>query len=192
MPPSSPASRAAPRSVAAPLAADKDQPARTRLLLAALRLFAQQGYAKTSIRAIAQAAQVNVAAVSYYFGDKATLYAALFTEPCGNMQDLMPEVTQPGLSLREALQRYYHGTLAPLQDGELARLLMQLHIREMLDRTDSLDHRMLQRVSPLAAPLMLELGRVPIAGQGRERMAEAEAAALMAEAAALMAEAGLS
>ena len=136
MPPSSPASRAAPRNPAAPLAADKDQPARTRLLLAALRLFAQQGYAKTSIRAIAQAAQVNVAAVSYYFGDKATLYAALFTEPCGNMQDLMPEVTQPGLSLREALQRYYHGTLAPLQDGELARLLMQLHIREMLDRTD--------------------------------------------------------
>ena len=47
---------------------------------------------------------------------------------------------------------------------------------------DRLDHRLLQRVSPLAAPLMLELGRVPIAGQGRERMAEAEAAALMAEA----------
>ncbi len=55
-------------------------------------------------------------------------------------------------------------------------------IEEMLDRTDRLDHRMLERVSPLAAPLMLELGRVPIAGQGRERMAEAEAAALMAEA----------
>ena len=41
---------------------------------------------------------------------------------------------------------------------------------------------MLDRVSPLAAPLMLEKGRVPIAGQAQERMAEAEAAALMAEA----------
>ncbi|MEE2862539.1 MAG: helicase-related protein, partial [Pseudomonadota bacterium] len=55
-------------------------------------------------------------------------------------------------------------------------------IEEMLARTDRIDHRMLDRVSPLAAPLLLEMGRVPIAGQGRERMAEAEAAALMAEA----------
>ena len=125
-----------PRGAAAPPPADKHPPARARLLLTALRLFAQQGYAKTSIRAIAQAAQVNVAAVSYYFGDKAALYAALFTEPAGSMQDLMPEVTQPGLDLREALHRYYHGTLAPLQHGEMARQLVQLHIREMLDRTD--------------------------------------------------------
>ncbi|AUH64759.1 ligase-associated DNA damage response DEXH box helicase [Paracoccus zhejiangensis] len=55
-------------------------------------------------------------------------------------------------------------------------------IEEMLDRSPRLDHRMLDRVSPLAAPLLLEVGRVPIAGQGRERLAEAEAAALMAEA----------
>ncbi|MBM3603366.1 MAG: ligase-associated DNA damage response DEXH box helicase [Alphaproteobacteria bacterium] len=55
-------------------------------------------------------------------------------------------------------------------------------IEEMLDRSDRLDHRMLERVSPLAAPLLLEYGRVPIAGHGVERLAEAEAAALMAEA----------
>ncbi|WP_265501511.1 ligase-associated DNA damage response DEXH box helicase [Paracoccus beibuensis] len=55
-------------------------------------------------------------------------------------------------------------------------------IEEMLARTDRFDHRVLDRVPPLAAPLLLEMGRVPIAGQGRERMAEAEAAALMAEA----------
>lgn len=55
-------------------------------------------------------------------------------------------------------------------------------IEEMLDRSDRLEHRMLDRVTPLAAPLMLEFGRVPIAGAGRERLAEAEAAALMAEA----------
>ncbi|WP_378947438.1 ligase-associated DNA damage response DEXH box helicase [Paracoccus sp. R86501] len=55
-------------------------------------------------------------------------------------------------------------------------------IEEMLSRTDRFDHRMLERVSPLAAPLMLEKGRVPIAGQGRERLAEAEAEALMGEA----------
>ncbi|RJL06428.1 ligase-associated DNA damage response DEXH box helicase [Paracoccus aestuarii] len=55
-------------------------------------------------------------------------------------------------------------------------------IEEMLSHSPHRDHRMLDRVSPFAAPLLLEVGRVPIAGQGRERLAEAEAAALMAEA----------
>ena len=55
-------------------------------------------------------------------------------------------------------------------------------IEEMLDRSPRLDHRMLDRVSPLAAPLMLEMGRVRIEGQGRMRLAEAEAEAMMAAA----------
>ncbi|MGN7867439.1 ligase-associated DNA damage response DEXH box helicase [Paracoccus sp. 22332] len=55
-------------------------------------------------------------------------------------------------------------------------------IEEMLDRSPQIDHRMTGRVTPLAAPLLLEYGRVPISGAGRERLAEAEAAALMAEA----------
>lgn len=112
-----------------------EQPARTRLLIAALKLFAQQGYAKTSIRAIAHAAQANVAAVSYYFGDKAALYSALFTEPSGDIHSLIPDFTRPELSLREALHCYYRGVLAPLHNGEMARLFVRLHIREMLDQT---------------------------------------------------------
>ena len=55
-------------------------------------------------------------------------------------------------------------------------------IEEMLDRSAALDHRMLDRVSPLAAPLMLEMGRVRIEGQGRMRLAEAEAEAMMRDA----------
>ena len=45
------------------------EPTRERLLLAALRLFSQQGYARTSVRAIAQEAGANVAAIAYHFGD---------------------------------------------------------------------------------------------------------------------------
>src|SRR5258706_2235424 len=54
---------------------------RGRLLHAGLRLFAQQGFAKTSTREIAEAANTNVASISYYFGDKAGLYRAVFLEP---------------------------------------------------------------------------------------------------------------
>eukprot|EP01034_Spumella_vulgaris_P043923 gene43923-54579_t len=53
---------------------------RARLLDAALRLFAEQGFAKTSIRQIAEAASVNTALISYYFGDKKGLYTAAYSE----------------------------------------------------------------------------------------------------------------
>ncbi|MBV0890739.1 ligase-associated DNA damage response DEXH box helicase [Paracoccus sp. Z118] len=64
-------------------------------------------------------------------------------------------------------------------------------IEEMLDRSPRLDHRMLDRVSPLAAPLMLEMGRVRIEGQGRMRLAEAEAEAMMREAGLTLGEPGM-
>jgi len=55
-------------------------------------------------------------------------------------------------------------------------------IEDMLGRIEGIDHQRLTRVSPLAAPLLLEPGKVPIAGEGRERLLEAEADRLMAEA----------
>jgi ATP-dependent Lhr-like helicase len=42
-----------------------------------------------------------------------------------------------------------------------------------------IDLARLDRISPLAAPLFLEPGKVPIHGAGRERLAEDQARALM-------------
>ncbi len=54
-------------------------------------------------------------------------------------------------------------------------------IEEMLARSRGrIDHVTLDRVSPLAAPLLLEMGRVPIAGEGRDRLMAQTAAELMA------------
>ncbi len=56
-------------------------------------------------------------------------------------------------------------------------------IEAMLARIDGrIDHARLTRVSPLAAPLFLEPGRVPIAGAADQRLLEEEAARLMAAA----------
>ncbi|MEE4119292.1 MAG: ligase-associated DNA damage response DEXH box helicase [Paracoccaceae bacterium] len=58
-------------------------------------------------------------------------------------------------------------------------------IEEMLGRIEGrIDHVALDRVTPLAAPLFLEPGRVPVEGEGRERMV-AEAAERLMEAAGL-------
>ena len=58
---------------------------RSRILSVALKLFAEQGFKKTSIRDIAKLSVCNVGAVSYYFGDKEGLYRAAFTEPLNSI-----------------------------------------------------------------------------------------------------------
>ena len=56
-------------------------------------------------------------------------------------------------------------------------------IEEMLDRIgDRIDHLALQRVTPLAAPLFLEVGKVPVKGRAEEVLIERERSALMAAA----------
>ncbi|MEN8893777.1 MAG: ligase-associated DNA damage response DEXH box helicase [Planktotalea arctica] len=56
-------------------------------------------------------------------------------------------------------------------------------IRNMLERTHGrIDFRPLPRVSPLAAPMFLEMGRVPIKGAAEERLLAAETERLMAAA----------
>lgn len=47
---------------------------RLKLLKTSARIFAQKGYTGTSVREIVSAAHMNVSAVSYYFGDKRSLY----------------------------------------------------------------------------------------------------------------------
>ena len=51
---------------------------RDRILDAAERLFAEQGFYVTTLRAITQAAEVNLAAVNYHFGSKQALVIAVF------------------------------------------------------------------------------------------------------------------
>ena len=127
----------APAPAARQAAARSDgQEARTQLLSAALALFAEQGFAKTSTRAIAQAADVNLAAIRYYFGDKAGLYAACFSEPLGgNAGDLTRLCGAPELPVAEALRLFLTGYVEPLKQGEIVRQCMRLHLREMLEPT---------------------------------------------------------
>lgn len=49
-----------------------------RILFAAKKLFARQGFDGTSVRQICEEAGANVALISYYFGGKEKVYRALF------------------------------------------------------------------------------------------------------------------
>lgn len=108
---------------------------RARLLLAALQLFSERGFAQTPVRAIAEAAGSNVAAISYHFGDKAGLYTATFHELLGSSQTLILHFTAPGLGLEEALRNYFTSFLEPLKHDDLGRQSLRLHMRELLEPT---------------------------------------------------------
>ena len=131
----SPPPAPAPAETPAGLAPAVTEDPRHRLLHSGLRLFAAQGYSKTSTRELAEAAGVNVAAISYYFGDKAGLYRAAFCEPMGAPEDDLARYNGDNLSLPEALRGFYAGFLEPLKQGDISRLCMKLHFREMLEPT---------------------------------------------------------
>ncbi len=133
--------------------------ARAQLLLAALRLFAEKGFAKTSTREIAQAAGANIAAISYYFGDKAGLYRAVFTEPLGSAKDDIALYDQPGFTLRQSLQGFIGSFLAPMKQGELVQQCSRLHYREMLEPTGVWAEEIDKGIKPAHAALVALLGR---------------------------------
>jgi ATP-dependent helicase Lhr and Lhr-like helicase len=67
--------------------------------------------------------------------------------------------------------------------SEAARGLVDFgRIEAMLQDARRIRHVRAPHVTPLAAPLMLEVGRVPIAGAGRDRLMAEEATRLLAEA----------
>lgn len=132
---------------------------RERLLLAAMRLFAEQGYARTSTREIALAAATNVASIAYYFGDKAGLYRAAFTDLSPHSQDDIDQLTDPSIDLREALRRFYSQMLDPLKQGDIARLCMRLWFREMLEPTGLWHEEIDNDIKPSHAGLVMVLDR---------------------------------
>ena len=133
--------------------------ARQQLLMTALKLFSEKGFAKTSTRAIAEAAGVNIASISYYFGDKAGLYRAMFNEPIIGPEEHIALFDQPHLSLRQSLQGFISGFLEPMKQGELVQQCMRLHFREMLEPTGVWAEEIDKGIKPAHAALLAMLGR---------------------------------
>jgi ATP-dependent helicase Lhr and Lhr-like helicase len=84
--------------------------------------------------------------------------------------------------LYDTLQRYDpdHLLLQVTREEAMRGMVDFGRVEEMIARIDGrIDHRRLSRVTPLAAPLFLEMGRVPVKGEAEERLLAEEAARLM-------------
>jgi AcrR family transcriptional regulator len=67
---------------------------RTQILAVAEQLFAENGYDGTSVRDIAQLANVNLAMISYYFGSKEKLLEALIEDRAGYTLGILEELNK--------------------------------------------------------------------------------------------------
>ena len=76
-----------------------------------------------------------------------------------------------------------HLLLKITKDEAMKGLIDFNRIKEMFDRVDdNITHRNLPHVSPLAAPMLLEVGTIPIEGKAKELILQNEVGLLMREA----------
>jgi AcrR family transcriptional regulator len=98
---------------------------RDRLLRAAKRLFAAQGYEQTATSAIARAAGTSESQLMRYFGGKAGLLEALFDEAWVNLNSRVQRVLQTETNYRAAILGAIQTVAAALgRDPDLGKLFM--------------------------------------------------------------------
>src|SRR5215831_17706471 len=96
---------------------------RQQLLLAALKSFADRGYAATSVQEIVDAAQVSKPALYYYFRDKAELFQALVDEAHDERLRLMEKAVARGKDLKSQLVEIFTASFDYLEKNrELMRI----------------------------------------------------------------------
>lgn len=98
--------------------------AKQRILLAAKKLFARQGYDGTSVRQICDEAGANVALVSYHFGGKENMLNAMFNEffPKHRLAEIEAFKDLPAEALRMLIQEIIRFRMS---DRDLITILQQ-------------------------------------------------------------------
>jgi AcrR family transcriptional regulator len=110
---------------------------RDHILQVAARLFAKNGFDRTTSKAICLAASTNMAAVNYHFGSRDALYAAVLIEAHGQLIDratiesIAGADTTPEQKLRALLSQFL---IRPTKSAQPWGL--QVLIRELLAPSD--------------------------------------------------------
>ena len=119
------------------------------LLQAAAEVFAEVGYHAATTREICKHAEVNLASIHYYYGDKAELYREVFRLPFLNECNAFAALDIAHATLQEALQSFYSWLFPSVEEEDPMRLLfMRLHAREEAEPSGVLGDAMLQAFRP--------------------------------------------
>ncbi|MCC6227619.1 MAG: CerR family C-terminal domain-containing protein [Phycisphaerales bacterium] len=139
-----------------------DHGTRDRLLDAAGEVFADRGYEQATIREICRRAEANIAAVSYHFGDKRTLYIEViaYAHRCADeydpSQEAVSDATPPADRLRHFILTFMQRIGLKGRPAWHARLMA----REMASPGAALDHVVRSGVRPKFEALQIILRRL--------------------------------
>ncbi len=116
---------------------------REAILAAGKALFARQGLAATTIKAIAELAGVNSALIYYYFDDKDALYEAVLTDVVSRLPEGLHAIATESPTPRESLTAIIRAQAALfVSEPELPRLIArELADHEAAHATDVLQER---------------------------------------------------
>lgn len=116
-----------------------------RILDAAEKLFADEGFYATSLRQITQDADVNLAAVHYHFGSKQALILAVFRRRLDALNEARLEKLDAALAganppeLEDVLDAFVHPALAFTHGcGDEGHLFMRILMRAFADQDEQL------------------------------------------------------
>ena len=133
-----------------------------RITAAAERLFAQEGFAATGMRAIAQAAKVSIGAIYHHFQGKEEILERIVHEEMEHRQHFLEGLRVQGLSLQKQIQGIVQMHFDLLQENSDAA---RLFFRERFDPSPVSKRRVQDLYSDVAEY---------IAGIIREGIAEGE------------------
>lgn len=114
-------------SIAKPISSgDSGEETRRRLIASGRKLFARLGFDGTSVRAITREAEANLGAVTYHFGSKRDLYAAVLETGLRPMAHRVRSAAASGGSARIRLLRVVEAYFDHFEDHpDLPHLLLQ-------------------------------------------------------------------
>lgn len=124
--------------------------AKDRIIEAAGPIFAQKGFAATTVREICSAAKVNQAAINYYFGSKESLYKEVFTATYSSfspwIQGESDLAVDRSRSFEERLRYMIVRRTKEIFATELSRWKVQLMFREIHDPTPCCGDRLQEHI----------------------------------------------
>ena len=115
-----------------------NEPTKTRILRAAGPIFARRGYEHATVREICAAADVNVASIKYYFGDKKNLYLETVREARKMRAERYPfPMWSDETPAEEKLYDFVSALLRRLTALQAAPWQVKLLMRELMNPDDA-------------------------------------------------------
>jgi AcrR family transcriptional regulator len=124
---------------------------RSRLLDAAGRVFAEKGFDQATVRDICQAAEANIAAVHYHFGDKVRLYIEAVREAhCARVEDVPIPDWPPAMPPQDRLHDFIRMFLTRLLGTGRPDWHLGIMLRELAHPTEACAEIVRDYIRPMA------------------------------------------